>query len=237
MAGSATLGRVPPFWESSRAAAPGECAAGGLWRGWYSEAFVVSETNGTLGQRRSRCRGRRRSTAAVTPSVNSISCAAAGECAAGGYYTDRRGNVQAFVVSETNGSWGKAIEVPGTATLNSGGYAECELDLVCRGRRMRRRRRLHRRLGTERAFVVSETNGTWGKAIEVPGTATLNTRRRRRRELDLVCRGRRVRRRRLLHATASATGRPSWSARRTAAGATRSRYQARRRSTSAATPR
>ena len=50
-----------------------------------------------------------------------VSCAAVGECAAGGYYTDGSKHAQAFVVSETNGSWGDAIEVPGTATLNSGG--------------------------------------------------------------------------------------------------------------------
>ena len=57
-------------------------------------------------------------------SVLSVSCAAAGDCVAGGYYVDglsyRR---QAFVVGETNGSWGKAIEVPGTAALNRGGEA------------------------------------------------------------------------------------------------------------------
>ena len=187
--------------------------------------------------------------------MNSISCATAGNCAAGGTYTRRAVQpLQAFVVDETNGSWGNAIEVPGTATLNSGGGASRELGLVCRGRRLRRRRLLHRRLlATTRAFVVDETNGSWGNAIEVPGTATLNsggyaevdsvscatagncaaggdyidgagaeafvvdetngswgnaievpgtatsTRRRRRRELGLVCHGRQLRRRRLLH--------------------------------------
>jgi hypothetical protein len=45
-------------------------------------------------------------------------------CAAGGLYGDRSGHVQAFVVSERNRSWGKAIEVPGSGTLNKGGSAE-----------------------------------------------------------------------------------------------------------------
>src|SRR5207244_3830750 len=53
-------------------------------------------------------------------SVNSISCTAAGECAAGGYYLS--GGRRAFVVSETNGSWGKPIEVPAMSTLDSRGY-------------------------------------------------------------------------------------------------------------------
>jgi hypothetical protein len=30
---------------------------------------------------------------------------------------------QAFVVSQVHGTWGKAEEVPGTAALNTGGYA------------------------------------------------------------------------------------------------------------------
>ena len=49
-----------------------------------------------------------------------MSCASAGNCSAGGYYTDGAGHEQAFVVSEVNGTWGTAIEVPGTAALNAG---------------------------------------------------------------------------------------------------------------------
>ena len=35
--------------------------------------------------------------------LSSVSCASAGNCAAGGGYTDRSGHSQAFVVSERNG--------------------------------------------------------------------------------------------------------------------------------------
>jgi hypothetical protein len=55
--------------------------------------------------------------------VNSVSCASAGNCAAGGDYRGRHGHVQGFVVSEKNGVWGRAIEVPGLAALNKGGDA------------------------------------------------------------------------------------------------------------------
>jgi hypothetical protein len=54
--------------------------------------------------------------------VTSVSCASAGNCGAGGDYTDASG-AQAFVVSEVNGRWGKAEEVPGTAALNTNGNA------------------------------------------------------------------------------------------------------------------
>ena len=53
--------------------------------------------------------------------VGSVSCASAGNCSAGGFYTDSSGHQQAFVASQVNGTWGTAKEVPGTAALNSGG--------------------------------------------------------------------------------------------------------------------
>jgi hypothetical protein len=55
--------------------------------------------------------------------VYSVSCASAGNCSAGGDYVDGSGNIQAFVVSQVNGIWGTAEEVPGTAALNAGGGA------------------------------------------------------------------------------------------------------------------
>jgi hypothetical protein len=53
-----------------------------------------------------------------------VSCASAGNCAAGGFYNDRAGSNQGFVVSERHGRWGRAIEVPGLGALNKGGLAE-----------------------------------------------------------------------------------------------------------------
>ena len=50
-----------------------------------------------------------------------VSCGAAGSCSAGGFYTDGSGHGQAFVVSQHNGTWNHAEEVPGTAALNAGG--------------------------------------------------------------------------------------------------------------------
>jgi hypothetical protein len=55
--------------------------------------------------------------------VTSVSCRSAGNCSAGGTYTDGSKHMQAFVASEVRGSWRTAIEVPGTASLNKGGTA------------------------------------------------------------------------------------------------------------------
>jgi hypothetical protein len=71
-----------------------------------------------------------------TAKVESVSCAAAGSCTAGGFYADGSGHAQAFVVTEAAGRWRKAIEVPGTAALNKGGNANttsvsCAAALSC----------------------------------------------------------------------------------------------------------
>jgi len=41
----------------------------------------------------------------------------------GGSYRDGHRLGQAYVVSERNGRWGTALEIPGTAGLNAGGAA------------------------------------------------------------------------------------------------------------------
>src|SRR5215469_3818735 len=56
--------------------------------------------------------------------IYSVSCASAGNCSAGGEYASNSKHLQAFVVSQVKGTWGKAVEVPGTATLNTGSIAQ-----------------------------------------------------------------------------------------------------------------
>ena len=42
----------------------------------------------------------------------------------GGQYLDAFNHFQAFVASQTGGTWGKAIVVPGTVALNRRGFAK-----------------------------------------------------------------------------------------------------------------
>ena len=58
--------------------------------------------------------------------LSSVSCTSPGNCSAGGGYANASG-FQVFVVSQVNGTWHTAIEVPGTAALNQGGEAVREL--------------------------------------------------------------------------------------------------------------
>ncbi|HUC58839.1 MAG TPA: hypothetical protein VMA95_15665, partial [Streptosporangiaceae bacterium] len=102
---------------------------------------------------------------------NSVSCASAGNCAAGGYYLDRSGHYQAYVVSQVNGVWGKEVEVPGTAVLNAGGKAAVESVSCYSAGNCAAGGYFQNHSGVDQAFVVSEVKGTWGKAIQLPGAA------------------------------------------------------------------
>src|SRR5260370_1408529 len=106
--------------------------------------------------------------------VQSVSCASAGNCAAGGAFSAASGHNQAFVASETNGTWHAAIEVPGTAALNKGGFATVSSVSCASAGNCLAGGSYFAAEADIQAFVASETNGTWHAAIEVPGTAALN---------------------------------------------------------------
>jgi hypothetical protein len=152
----------------------GNCTAAGNYTdgSGHSQVFVVSERNGTWGK------------AIEVPGMGalnkldahvfSVSCASVADCAVGGFYFDGARHQQAFVVTERNGTWGKAIEVPGSGALNKIGMAvvysvSCGSAGNCAAGGSYEDGHYH-----VQAFVVSEQNGSWGKAIEVPGSGALN---------------------------------------------------------------
>ncbi len=97
-----------------------------------------------------------------------------GQLQRGRVLPDSSGHFQAFVVSQVNGTWHTAIEVPGTAALNQGrragiGSVSCASAGNCSAGGD-----YTDSSGHFQAFVVSQVNGTWHTAIEVPGTAALN---------------------------------------------------------------
>ena len=156
-------------------ASSGNCAAGGYYTDGNrnGQAFVVDARNGVWGK------------AMEVPglaalegggvgvggaSVKSVSCASAGNCAAGGGY--EAGHPQGSVVDERNGVWGKAIEVPGLAALNKGDAEVDSVSCASAGSCAVGGSYDTRRGGL--AFVAVERNGRWGKAIAVPGLAALD---------------------------------------------------------------
>jgi hypothetical protein len=163
------------FAASVSCVSAGNCAAGGNYRDSadQAQAFVVGKTNGTW------------STAIEVPGlgalnkrgnagVTSVSCATAGNCAAVGDYRDGTFRFQVFAVSETNGTWGTAIKVPGSGILNAAGDANISSVSCGAAGNCAAGGGYTDSAGHFQAFAVSETNGTWGTAIEVPGTGALN---------------------------------------------------------------
>jgi hypothetical protein len=155
--------------------APGDCAATGNYHNGsgHGEAYVVSEKNGSWRTAIEVPRLAALNTGG-SAEVTSLSCASAGNCAAGGSYTSSRGT-RAFVVSEKNGSWGTAIQVPGATTLSGASGGSLVSALSCGSAGNCAAGGSYFAAGNEQAFVVSEKNGSWGKAIAVPGLAALNT--------------------------------------------------------------
>ena len=102
----------------------GDCSAGGGYQdaSRRGQAFVAGEARGAWGKAQ-----QVPGTAALNKrgdaAISSVSCARAGDCSAGGFYTDASRHLQAFVAGEARGVWGTAQQVPGTAALNKRGDA------------------------------------------------------------------------------------------------------------------
>jgi hypothetical protein len=162
------------FINSLSCAAAGDCVATGYYfpAPGHSRPFLLAE------------RGGRRGNAFPVPglallnrghdaTVLSVTCASPGNCAAGGSYTDAAGHTQAFVVTEHSGRWGRALQPPGLAMLNAGGFAavasiSCPSpgDCVAVGSFMAR---YSATSFAERPFADDQRNGRWARVIEIRG--------------------------------------------------------------------
>ena len=160
--------------DSVSCGSPGDCVAGGYYVGPRSsqQAFVVTERNGTWG-----------SAMPVAQSLNvgdfgevySVSCPSAGNCAATGYYGSvaQSSNTEPFVISERNGAWGTAIEVPGIADLSAGEFSRANW-ISCSSAGNCALGGFYADRKASPAFVASEHDGRWRPAIEVPGLAKVS---------------------------------------------------------------
>jgi hypothetical protein len=145
----------------------GNCSAGGFYSGRSGDcsatglaascqAFVVSQRRGTWGQAQ-KVPGAAALNAGGNAQITSVSCASAGNCSAGGFYTGRSGHIQAFVVSQKRGTWGRAQQIPGTAALNAGGNAQITSVSCASANRCSAVGFYTDRSGRTQAFVVSQT--------------------------------------------------------------------------------
>ena len=156
------------YVQSVSCASAGNCTAGGSYNSsGFFQAFVVTETNGAWGQAKE--------VAAALNTRNdaglkSVSCASAGNCTAGGFYTDSSGFSQAFVVTEAHGAWGKAQEVAGA--LNTGGWAHVD-SVSCTSAGNCAAGGFYSVGSGFHGFVVTETHGAWGKPQQITGAGAV----------------------------------------------------------------
>jgi Bacterial Ig-like domain (group 3) len=158
----------------------GTCVAGGFYTDAKSgrQGFVVTQAHGDWGSMQTIAGSLNKGGNAQ---VNQVSCGVSPKlvsiitCAAVGFYTASNGQGQAFTATMANGKWGPAAQVPGSAAINKGGFAELtSVSCPTAGNCSAGGSYAPSKTSTQ-PFVVTERNGTWGKAVEVPGTATLNT--------------------------------------------------------------
>ena len=172
--GLAALNKGEAHFASVSCGAAGSCAVGGDYRDRHGHrrGFVADERNGRWGTAidvpglAALSRGR-------DAEVFSVSCGAAGSCAAGGDYAGRHARRQGFVADERNGRWGKAIEIPGLGTLNKGKVDLFSVSCGSAGN-CAAGGQYEDGHGAVQGFVAVERNGSWGRAIEVPGLGALN---------------------------------------------------------------
>ena len=159
--------------------AAGYCTIGGSYGNGSSgiqQAFVVNKAGGTWGNAEE-VPGMAALGATQGSDIESLSCAAAGSCAAGGYYGTASAG-EAFVVNETGGTWGNAEEVPGAAALSTANNVfvtsvSCPSAGNCAATGI-----FDTATENEQGngvFVASETDGTWGSAEPVSGLTNSST--------------------------------------------------------------
>jgi hypothetical protein len=104
--------------------------------------------------------------------ATAVSCPSAGNCLAGGYYTDAIGDQHAFTAEQTNGIWENATPIPGIIGLNVLGVANVQ-NVSCPSAGNCAVSGFYTDAsGNEQIFVADEVNGTWGRAHRLPGPAS-----------------------------------------------------------------
>jgi hypothetical protein len=174
--GMAALGKggaVSGYLSSVSCWAPGNCAAGGGYADHVGaeHAFVVSEMNGTWGPARE-LPGVAALKVDLDAILSSLSCASAGNCAAGGYYDDATSDGRSLVAAERNGTWDNARQVPGTTGTHQGGSAAVE-SVSCPPAGNCLAVGSYQTSAGAQSFLSVLKDGTWSRAERVPGLSAL----------------------------------------------------------------
>ena len=150
--------------------AAGQCVVGGSYAdaSGVPHAFIDVEVDGAWGPAEEVPGMATLTSSALSSSITSVSCSAAGSCAAGGIVALSASDVEPWVDVEVDGAWGPAEEVPGMATLDAGQQASV-FSVSCASGGCAAAGQYTDATGATQVFVVSESAGVWSAALAVPG--------------------------------------------------------------------
>jgi hypothetical protein len=139
----------------------GNCVAVGSYRdsSGYSQGLLVSESSGSW----TAAGATPPNNAGTNPSVtlNSVSCASAGNCVAIGAYRDSFTQIQALLVSESSGTWSTASQAPLPADGGtSGGHGLYSVSCSSAGN-CAATGYYYDSSGHTQGLLLSESSGTW----------------------------------------------------------------------------
>jgi hypothetical protein len=158
-------------------AAAGTCTAVGDYQGAnkHWQAFVTDEKNGTWGTAHP-IPGLATLSGGRDTTTGFVACAQGPNCAVIGFYAPASGSHQWFVANEKNGAWQAAIPLPGLAALSTGSGDDPSVNsLSCvLGSNCVAAGSYTTLTNFHHPFIAAEKNGTWQRAIQVPGINGLN---------------------------------------------------------------
>ncbi len=149
----------------------GNCVAVGAYTdiNGNSQALAASETGGVWAQGVEIALPAN-AAASNRPSLSGVSCFSAGNCVAGGQYSDSTGSIQAIVATETGGAWSPAIELtlPANASTAPGAQNADITGLVCFHPGNCTAAGVYFDINSNfQALVFNQTNGVWATGVEL----------------------------------------------------------------------
>jgi Bacterial Ig-like domain (group 3) len=152
----------------------GNCVAGGGYvDGDAEQALVATETRGVWGAGIQVPGITALAVINEASQIESLSCSAPGDCAAGGIYFANSLDAQPFVVSETNGTWNDAERVPGLSVADSAYWSDVVTTSCGAAGHCTAGGFTMPGATSALGFVVAETNGAWSTVTEIPGMTTV----------------------------------------------------------------
>ena len=162
---------IDAYVEGLSCASPGNCAAvGEYYDGTLDEpeTFLLSETNGTWSSAVQAELPANAEPKSNTIHTKGVSCGSVGSCAVAGEYFDASNKMQGFLLDETDGSWGRAVEarLPANANPNPGPFID-EVQCASAGNCTAAGSYIDN-VGNDQGLFLTETSGTWATGVEAP---------------------------------------------------------------------